>query len=352
MNPIFKRVISGPVALSALIFTGCASTATNPAYNTGTDRVQDHFYAGIGFGQSRKDPDQNTTSFDVNDRVNGSGQLTVGMDLSRQVALELHTTDLGSAGFEGGGEIDYNVHGGSVLMYAGKNRHNFKRRGFTGFARAGVGYLQNSSDSIPFEKVNQAHFLVGAGLEYMFSSGFGMRLEGISFDEDAQYGQLGFVYRTGSRPERRVIQQVEAPAPVPTPEPAVEPAPIVAAAVIEEPEACTPYSGDLNGVNFESNSTSLTPGSVDILNSVATELIDCPVQKITITAHTDSMGSEEYNQSLSEQRAHYVVDYFASRGIERHSMQALAFGEIKPIDSNDTAEGRSRNRRVEILIEN
>lgn len=345
MNPIFRRIMTTPVLLSTLIFTGCASFSGTSDVNGNPDRVQDHLYAGIGLGQAWKQPDPTTTSFDINDRLNGGGQLSVGMDLSRQVALELHTTDLGSAGFVGNGEIDYNIHGGSVLMYAGKNRHNFKRRGFSGFARAGVGYLQNEGRNIQFRKVNSAHFLVGAGVEYMFASGFGLRLEGISFEEDARYGQLGMVYRTGRRPERRVIQQVEAPVAAPVP----EPAPIVAAAV-EEP-ACTPFSGNLEGVNFHNDAAALTAEAAQILDSVALELINCPVNNITVSAHTDSVGSDEYNQALSERRAQTVSRYLQTRGLSSDILDATAYGESQPIDTNDTAEGRSRNRRVELFTD-
>ena len=104
-------------------------------------------------------------------------------------------------------------------------------------------------------------------------------------------------------------------------------------------------------MNFHTDSASLTNEAVDVLDNVAAKLVDCPVDSITITAHTDSVGSEEYNQALSERRAHYVVEYLSTRGVERQTLRATAFGETQPIDSNDTAEGRSRNRRVEIFTD-
>lgn len=345
MNRTFKRLVSGSTLLTALLFTGCASFSSDASrFDPTTDRVQDHLYAGIGAGAAWKQPDVQTTNFDVNDRVNGGGQLTVGMDLSRQAAVELHTADLGSAGFTNGGRIDYNIHGGSVLLYAGKNRHNFKRRGFSGFARVGVGYLQNDNQNVPFRRVNPVHALVGAGVEYMFSSGLGLRLEGISFEEDARFGQLGLVYRTGRRPERR-IQQVQAPVPAP------EPAPIVAAAIAEEPDLCTGYFGNLDGVNFQTDSAQLTDTAISILDSVAVDLAQCPAIDVTVSAHTDSVGSETYNQGLSERRAHSVSQHLESRGIGRERLRATAFGETQPIDTNDTAFGRSQNRRVELFTE-
>ena len=99
------------------------------------DRVQRHFYAATGVGISRTNPDASEVrAFTVNDRVEAAGQVTIGADLSRQLAVELHSADLGSAGFDPGGRLNYHISGASALVYAGKNRHNFKRRGLTGYA--------------------------------------------------------------------------------------------------------------------------------------------------------------------------------------------------------------------------
>ena len=65
--------------------------------------------------------------------------------------------------------------------------------------------------------------------------------------------------------------------------------------------------------------------------------------------HTDSVGAEAYNQDLSKRRAQSVLRYLESRGIDSSRITARAFGETQPIDSNDTAQGRSRNRRVELI---
>jgi len=81
---------------------------------------------------------------------------------------------------------------------------------------------------------------------------------------------------------------------------------------------------------------------------VADRLAECPTTPVTISAHTDNVGDDNYNQNLSKGRAKSVLRFLFDRGIDINRMQARAFGETRPIDTNDTAEGRTRNRRVEL----
>lgn len=330
-------------------------TEEAPVYE---DRIGRHIYAGTGIGASRLEPDTSEVpGSDVNDRVEAGGQITLGMDLSRQVSLELHSADLGSAGVSPAGRINYHVHGLSALFYAGKQRHNWKRRGLTGYGRVGVGLLQNSAvGDVEFQKDNATHFLIGAGLEYMFPIGLGLRAEAISYEEDINYGQLALVYRTGKRPERKPVEIVKAPEPVPEPvvpvpavkviEPEPEPEPIV-----EAPSVCDQFDGTLDGVNFHTDSAKLTTEGLATINAAAEKLLSCEAVNVTVSAHTDSIGSESYNQALSERRAQSVVDQLISQGVAPHRLNAEAYGETQPIDTNSTREGRKRNRRVEVYAQ-
>ena len=72
--------------------------------------------------------------------------------------------------------------------------------------------------------------------------------------------------------------------------------------------------------------------------------------EIEISGHTDSKGSDTYNETLSQGRSQSVVDYLASQGIDGARLTARGYGEAKPIDSNDTEEGRANNRRVEFTV--
>ena len=72
--------------------------------------------------------------------------------------------------------------------------------------------------------------------------------------------------------------------------------------------------------------------------------------KIEISGHTDSKGTDSYNLTLSQNRAQSVVDYLAAHGIDKGRLKAAGYGETKPIDTNDTDEGRQNNRRTEFEI--
>jgi len=362
-----KTAIVMLLGAGALSVTGCAafdsarganknrSVASDVARLSGNDNrygIQKHIYAGIGIGGSRLQPDTSEVAGrDVNDRIEGGGQVTLGFDVTRHLALELHAADLGSAGVSPTGRINYHTRGASALFYAGKNRGNFKRQGFSGYGRLGYGQLENSAvGDVPFLKENSTHFLFGAGLEYMTRVGLGLRAEAISFEEDAQFMQLGLVYRTGRRPARRPVQIVQAPAPAPTPAPAPIPVPAV---VVAEPVApvdtCEEFTGTLEGVNFHTDSAKLTDDAQGILDSVASRLAECTSIPVRISAHTDSVGAESYNQSLSERRADSVATYLSGQGIDGERFRTEAFGETQPIESNDTKEGRRLNRRVELI---
>ena len=106
----------------------------------------------------------------------------------------------------------------------------------------------------------------------------------------------------------------------------------------------------LNGVNFEFDKARLTPNAKTILDQVADELTSRPDIHVEIGGHTDSRGSDAYNQRLSEERAKSVVAYLAERGIAAERMSEHGYGESQPVADNETDEGRELNRRVELKI--
>lgn len=105
-----------------------------------------------------------------------------------------------------------------------------------------------------------------------------------------------------------------------------------------------------DGVTFDVGSYTLKPEFRATLDQVAQSLIDYPNSLIDVYGHTDSTGSDSYNQTLSENRARTVMNYLASRGVPASRLRSQGFGETMPVASNDTPEGRTKNRRVEIKI--
>jgi outer membrane protein OmpA-like peptidoglycan-associated protein len=151
-----------------------------------------------------------------------------------------------------------------------------------------------------------------------------------------------------------------APAPAPTPAPAPPPerdtdgdgvfdgkddCPGTAKGTPVDAKGC-PEIPDLTGVNFEFNKAALTEEARAILDSAVATLERNPHVRVEIVGHTDSVGSDSYNQGLSERRANAVQTYLSSKGVAANRMAASARGESEPIATNDTAEGRAKNRRV------
>ena len=104
-------------------------------------------------------------------------------------------------------------------------------------------------------------------------------------------------------------------------------------------------------VTFETNSASLDSKFFSVLDSVATVLQEYKSTLVTVAGYTDSTGPPDYNQKLSEKRATTVALYLHGRGVAKERLAAIGHGEAHPVADNDTAEGRSRNRRVEITLD-
>ena len=106
----------------------------------------------------------------------------------------------------------------------------------------------------------------------------------------------------------------------------------------------------LRGVNFEFDKSRLTQNAKSILDGVSEELVANPGIQIELGGHTDSKGTDEYNQQLSEKRANTVVKYLTDKGVAGDRMTAAGYGEAQPVADNDTDEGRELNRRVELKV--
>ena len=107
---------------------------------------------------------------------------------------------------------------------------------------------------------------------------------------------------------------------------------------------------NMSDVLFDTGSYILKPGAREKLAKVSGILLAHPGLTLEIEGHTDSVGGDEFNQRLSEQRAGSVRDFLGGQGVSLSSITAEGFGKAVPVASNDSAEGRQRNRRVEIVI--
>lgn len=103
-------------------------------------------------------------------------------------------------------------------------------------------------------------------------------------------------------------------------------------------------------VTFASNSADLSPAFFDVLGSVSKVLSEYDQTIVEVAGHTDSSGSDNYNQSLSERRAGSVAQYLQSRDINSQRLITVGMGESMPVANNTTSDGKQANRRVEITM--
>jgi len=143
-------------------------------------------------------------------------------------------------------------------------------------------------------------------------------------------GGLGYLVCALMQPEEK---------PAPAPAPAVTPPPPPRAEKIV-----------LRGVNFDFDKATIRPDAKVILDEAATQLSRNPDVRVSVEGHTDSVGTDAYNQKLSERRAGSVKQYLVGKGVSDARLSTVGHGESKPVASNNTKDGRALNRRVELLV--
>jgi len=107
---------------------------------------------------------------------------------------------------------------------------------------------------------------------------------------------------------------------------------------------------NMSDVLFDFGQAALKPGAKEKLAKISGILLAYPTLHLSVEGHTDSVGTDDYNQKLSERRADSVRDYLTSNGISPANVIAIGMGKANPVASNDTAEGRQQNRRVEMVV--
>jgi outer membrane protein OmpA-like peptidoglycan-associated protein len=120
--------------------------------------------------------------------------------------------------------------------------------------------------------------------------------------------------------------------------------------ILETRETARGLVANMSDVLFDTASASLKPGPREKLARVAGVLLAYPALQIAVEGHTDSVGDDDDNQALSERRAASVRHYLVSQGISQQTIDAMGFGESRPLVTNTTAAGRQQNRRVELVI--
>ncbi len=327
-------------------------------------------------------------SFNDEDRmVKDDESIIVGVGLGRNIgessslefAVDYTDRNLGS------GAVGYTAYDGdfSSVALTATLRHFFREEGMRPYILAGLGVSQHNADQ-PIDRESDGWdpvFDVGGGvMGKIGSTNPSWRTEvayRADFDDESiiakeNFGDLilraGLIIPFGSG-EDTTPASTEEVVPEATPETAPkaeEPAmadsdgdgvadaadkcPGTPAGTPVGPDGCEQAVViDLRGVNFAFDKSELTAESTAILDQAVEVLTRYPNLKVEVAGHTDSVGTDQYNQGLSERRAKVVHAYLTGKGIDAARLAGPnGYGEAKPIDTNDTSEGRARNRRTEL----
>jgi outer membrane protein OmpA-like peptidoglycan-associated protein len=120
--------------------------------------------------------------------------------------------------------------------------------------------------------------------------------------------------------------------------------------ILETKDTARGLISNMGDVLFETGKYELKPTARERLARISGILLAYPSLNVAVEGHTDSVGSDDFNQKLSEQRAEAVRQYFVENGVAEAAVSARGFGKTQPVASNDTAEGRQKNRRVELVV--
>lgn len=349
------RIISLAVALAL----GIASTAALSADSPEDREFERRIYIGASGGFTTLEPKTSNTGFHVGDNSSNGASLVLGYDLTKHWSIEAYAAELGSAQIDRNvdgikaGDIDYQNFGisGIGYFYNAQRKHHYekgyddegfyRREGLSLFGRLGLGKQDTDSRTVAFRQLEDTALHMGAGVEFGWSNGIAARVEFISHDKDYKYYSVGLLKRFGEMAPYKVIDK---PSVVIT-----KPETKLVEKVVERVvEKYIPIP--LPVVHFPFDESRLTGVATSVLDALSNSMKPHPDLKLEVSGHTDSRGSNPYNQDLSERRVDSVINYLKSRGIDPTRFSTNAFGEERPADNNSTDDGRANNRRVEFGI--
>jgi OOP family OmpA-OmpF porin len=354
-------------AVGTLGLVGCA--AMNSQFAMADDTF---WYVGGNIGQSRAKIDDArisaqllgtglvTTSIN-DDHTDTAFKLFGGYQFNKNFALEAGYFNLGQFGYT------------ATTVPAGTLSGKIKLQGlnidavgmlplqdkFSVFGRLGLNYAQAKDNftntgavavpSDPNPGKNAANYKAGVGVQYDFTESLGMRAEaeryrindGVGNKGDINMYSVGLIYRFNENK----------PAPAPK---AAAPAPVVAAApvmVIVPVKVKTQQYCSVLDIQFEIKGNEVQREDKEKLAVVGTFMNKYPNTTAVIEGHTDNVGTNEYNQKLSQQRADSVVSYLTDElHVAPSRLTAVGYGETRPIADNSTSEGKQANRRIDAVI--
>jgi OOP family OmpA-OmpF porin len=357
---------------SNMIFRKTALSLAIAAFATGASAAEPGWYLGASVGQASAKIDddrirqnlanQGLTMTSIDDDEHDFGfKLLGGYQFNRHFALE--------GGYFHPGEFNFLAQTSPPGTLAG----NAKIQGlfldpvlilpitekFSAFGRAGVTYIDTESGYVatgsasapPDGDKKTVNYAVGAGVQYDFTPRFGMRaeLERYRIDDavgtsegDVDFASIGMVWR--------FVKAAPRVKPVPAQRAAWVPPPPPVYVIVPAPAKIVEYCSILD-IEFEINLDEIQREEKEKLAVLGTFLKKYPDTTAIIEGHTDNVGKPEDKLALSQTRADHVVDFLVNKdGIARSRLQAVGYGDTRPVGDNATEDGKRRNRRIGAVI--
>jgi OmpA-OmpF porin, OOP family len=333
------------------------------------------WYGGINIGQSRAKIDDpritsqllgsGATSTSISDdHTDTAYKLFGGYQFNKNFALEAGYFDLGKFGFTAN-TVPAGTLSGNIKLQG----LNFDAVGmlpladkFSVFGRLGLNYAQakdnfTSTGAVavptnPNPSKNATNYEAGVGVQYDFTESLGMRVEAERYRIDDAVGNkgdinmysLGLIYRFGQNKPAPAPEAATPPPPPPVVE--AEPVLVIVPVIVKTQQYCS-----ILDIQFEIKQSEMQREEKEKLGVVGTFMKKYPDTTAVIEGHTDNVGTREYNQKLSQQRADSVVSYLVDTfHIDPSRLKAVGYGEMHPIADNSTMEGRQANRRIDAVI--
>jgi OOP family OmpA-OmpF porin len=338
------------------------------------------WYIGAGGGRTKSNIDQDrlirslinggATSVVFNSDERDTGyKIFLGKQLNKNFALEGGYFDLGKFGFNAittpPGTLNGNVTFRGVNLDLLGQLPLSER--FSVYGRVGATYIKSNANfsgdrlfAVPNANPSERKFnpKVGLGMEYKFTEALAVRGEveryrvndAVRNRGDVDFYSVSLVYKLGKPASKPYVAPERAPDPAPAPivqntaptPPPVQPAP-----------APVPVSEKVSFAAealFDFDKSVLKPQGQTALDDLLVKLQGMNTEVMVTVGHTDSVGSDTYNQKLSVRRAEAVKAYLVSKGIDPTRVYTEGKGEAQPVADNKTAEGRAKNRRVTVEV--